>query len=934
MAVRFRLLGGVEADVGGVPVALGHAKQRGVLAVLLVEAGAPVTADALLERVWGDRLPARGRHVLHSYVSRLRAVLAVTERVRLVRRPGGYQLTADEQDVDLHRFGHLVARARAADDERAAALFDEALGLWRGEPLPDLDTPWAEALRASLAAQRLAAELDRADLALRRGRHAELLPDLAERARRHPLDERVAAQLVLALYRSGRQADALEHYRRVRARLVEELGADPGPRLRDLHQRVLAADPDLAADGPGAASASAAAPVPRQLPAVPRSFTGRAAELAALTASLDEAPSGTVVISAIGGSGGIGKTWLALAWAHRHRDRFPDGQLFVDLRGFSPDGEPVAAETAVRGFLDTLGVEPDRVPGDPGARAALFRSLIAGRRVLIVLDNAATADQVVPLLPGDGSAAVLVTSRNRLTELITRHGAHPLRVDVLPDAEARQVLVDRLGARRVEAEPDAVRRLLACCGGLPLALGVVAARATVHPDFPLSALADELHDTATRLAALDDGNPATSLPEVLSWSVDALGERPARVLALLGLAPGPDTGLRAAADLAGLDVAATRSALRALEDLHLVQQRAPGRYGMHDLVKLFAADRAHRTLPEADRDAALRRLVGFLLRTAFAAERVLDPHREPIRLADFPDCHPLSPPDQDAALDWFATEHRTLLAVQQFAAGRGWHDPVWQLAWSLDTFLYRRGHLQDAVVVWRAGVAAAERQGDPRALLLAHRLLGDAAAFAGLPDEAMRHLVRALELAERTDDRTTQAHTHYTLTRAWEQRGEDRRALDHALRALRLYRDLGRPEWECAALSAAGWLYARVGDHDQARAHCRAALELGDRRPDPTLAAAVMDTLGYSAHRTGDHAEALEHYREALELYREHGNTYNQADTLDRLGLVHRALGRPDSAREVWRQALDLYRAQDRADEALRVRDQLDALDGEGRGTT
>ncbi|MGW7084437.1 BTAD domain-containing putative transcriptional regulator [Streptomyces sp. NPDC054871] len=929
MTAQFTVLGDIAVRVDGRPLDIGHMRQRSVLAALLVDANRTVSVDQLADRIWADRLPQRYRSTLYSYLSRLRQALILAEGAgaRIGKEPGGYQLTVDASAVDLHRFRDLVAQARAAEgDERAVALFDEALGLWQAEPFAALDTPWFSALRETLVRERLAVDLDRYDLVLRQGRHGELLAELTAGADAHPMDERLAGQLMLALYRSGRAADALGHYRRTRERLAAELGVDPGAPLRELHQRILTADPSL--DPPHSPPVAASPlPVPRQLPAPPGVFTGRGKELDQLTEALaasagtGDGPCGTVVISAIGGIGGIGKTWLALRWAHENAHRFPDGQLYVNLRGFDPAEPPIPTAGVVRAFLDALHVDPDSIPANPDAQTALYRSLVAGRRMLILLDDARDADQVRPLLPGSPSCTVLITSRSRLAALVATHGAQLVPLDVLGRDEAHHLLVSHLGVPRVAAEPDAVSVLMDHCAGLPLALGIVAARAATHPDFPLAVLAAELNDAADRLDALDIGDLTASLRAAFAASHRVLTPQAATLFVLLGLAPGPDISLAAAASLAALPPARARALLTELESAHLVRQDRPGRYRMHDLVRLYAAELAHETGQDAA--AALTRLVDFHVHTAYAANRLLDGPNTPFdaRLdPPVPGCRPLTPADTTAALRWFDEEHACLLAVQSLALATGRHPQVWQLAWSLISYHQGGYHLTEYLTVWRAALTATERQGataTPRAL--AHWRYGHARSLTGDHREALDQLGLALTLAERTEDTAGQAHICRTLGRVWEQYGDDERALEHALRALDLYLRLDNPVWQANQLNAVGWMHAQLGRYPQARTHCEQALRLYNEHGRPADAASVLDSLGYIAHHTGRHAQALEYYQQALALFREYVDFSNEADTLANLAETHHAMDSPALAREAWEQALTLYRGQNRTAEAEQV---------------
>ncbi|PRY44534.1 AfsR/SARP family transcriptional regulator [Umezawaea tangerina] len=912
--MELRLLGDVGVWRDGRAVDAGPARQRCVLAALLVDAGRVVSTDVLVDRVWGGRPPQRSRETLGSYASRLRRVLA-DSGATVRRQAGGYVLRVPPDAVDLHRFRDLCARARAADDQRAAGLLTEALALWRGEALTGVGGEWAEIERDRLRHERWGAEHDLTDVLLRLGHGEDLVADLSARVAHRPLDERVAGQYLLALHRAGRTADALAHYREVRRRLVDELGTDPGAALQDLHHRILAADPELGT----ATTTSAPSVVPRQLPAAPGPFVGRRAELDRLDTALRDAgsPAGSVAVSAIAGVGGVGKTWLALHWAHRNVDRFPDGQLFVDLHGFGPDGEPMDPAVAVRGFLDALGVKPDRVPADPHARVALFRSLVAGRRMLVVLDNAVDSAHVAPLLPGTPTCVAVVTSRARQTGLVTGHGAQHVPLDVLTDTEARALLVGRLGACRVEAEPAAVAELVGLCRGFPLVLAVIAGRAQTRSGAPLAALADELRELGVE--ALDDRDPAASLPAVLSWSLRDLSAEQRAVFGLLGAAPGPDIGLPAAVALTGLSPARTRRALRALEEASLLDRTDDDRSAMHDLVRGCAAG----TAPDDRQHEAVRRVVDFYLHTAHAADHLLEPHRQPVRLEEAPGVvpHPLT--DVPAALAWLEREHPNLLAAQHTAVANGWHATAWNLAWSLNTFHLLRGHLHSALTAWRAALAAAEHLPDATTRTRARRFLGYVCSLLGRHDDATAHLDRALALAREHRDLAEQAHTHRQHALVGELRDDLRGALEHAGHALDLYRALDLPVWEASALNMVGWFTAHLGDHDTARAHCLAALDLHRRHDDPGGEAHTQDSLGWIDHRTGRHREAIGHYRRALALFHHQGNTYEAADTLDRLGHLHTALDQDDRAREAWQEALGLYRDQGRDRQVDRVLRQL-----------
>ncbi|MFF4803432.1 BTAD domain-containing putative transcriptional regulator [Streptomyces sp. NPDC001351] len=926
--MEFRLLGPVEVRHGGDVLALGGPRQRAVLAVLALRANEVVTVRALVEAVW-ETAPASADTNIRTYVAALRRLLREGGE-RLVTRPAGYLFAAAPDEVDVLAFEELARRGDRALSERdfvgAAEFFERALELWRGEPLEDLQLgsgPMMDIVR--LRERRLAVAERHAWALVGAGRHADAVAEVRPLLARHPLRDGLWEALISALFQAGHHAEALDAYERMRTVLAEELGSDPSPALRRLHQRILTVDP--AVSGPH--STGVPDPIPRQLPAPPPSFTGRTTELATLTGVLDKAAAGgTVVISALAGAGGIGKTWLALHWAQQHLDRFPDGQLFIDLRGFAPDADPLAPGAALKAFLQGLGVAPGLLPADADALVGLYRSHVADKRMLIVLDNAHDLEQVAPLLPGSPTCAVLVTSRDRLTGLVTAHGAHLLPVDVLPESEARELLARRLGAERLAAEPEAVDDLLTHCGGYPLALAIIAGRAAAHPGFPLRALADELRDGTARLAALDEGDPTADLSSVLSWSYTALPTAEAEMFALLGSAPGTELGVPAVAALAAVPDAKARTVLRALERASLVQQSVPGRWRMHDLVHLYAGERADQDLSPHTREAALDRLLGFYLHTAENAERLINPDTQPLRLGPpGPGVEPLTFDDEGSALAWFDTEHTNLLTALRLAVARGWHRSVWQFALALDAYHVRRGHLHDDLAAWQAALNAADHLDDPESRALAHRHLGVAHADLARHNEALEHFREALALAEQADDLAGQARTHHTLAWAWGRRGEYRPAREHATRALHMFQALGNPVRAARTLNQVGWYSTRLGEHTEARGACEAALEAHRRHHDREGEAHTLDSLGHIAHHTGRLPEALEYYRQALALYRELGHTYSEADTLDRLGHTHLTAGRADSARVTWQKALDLYHAQHRTEQADQVRHQLSTLD-------
>ncbi|NUS81709.1 MAG: hypothetical protein HOY75_02885 [Streptomyces sp.] len=631
-SVRFAVLGPIRAWRAGAELDLGRPQQRVLLGLLLARAGRPVGLSEIVDALWGEDPPGSAVNVVRRHIGILRRTLEPGLPLRapghwLLREAAGYRIAVDADSLDLLRFRRLRERAGEAADRspgRAVTLLTEALALWKGPAGADVSVEIrARAFLDVLDRERLAAVKELADAALRAGMTAPVLDELRKAALANPLDEPLLARLVLALAATGQRAEALETHRAAVARLADELGLTPGRELSDAHAAVLRESRPAARPAAGSAARSGAAlggesadggpplpraaysePRPAQLPQDLPAFSGRRTQLAKLSALLPEAgrPLDTAVISVIGGMAGVGKTTLAVHWAHQVADRFPDGQFYVDLRGFEPTGTALDPGEAVRDFLCALGVPRHRVPHGLDAQTALYRSLLAGRRFLVLLDNALDTEQVRPLLPGAPGCLVIVTSRDTLTGLVADHGAHPLSLCWLDAEEGREFLAARLGAARVAAEPQAAAEIVELCAGLPLALSCVAARLAAHPGFRLSALAAELRDAHDRLDAIARGSAEVST--VFSWSYRALSAAAARLFRLLAGHPGPDLSASEVAELAALDGLAghagldTQESARLLAELvraHLVAEPSPGRYSVHDLLRSYAAGLGENT---------------------------------------------------------------------------------------------------------------------------------------------------------------------------------------------------------------------------------------------------------------------------------------------------------------------------------------------------
>jgi DNA-binding SARP family transcriptional activator/tetratricopeptide (TPR) repeat protein len=909
MGTEFFLLGPLSVRTDGMPVPILAAKRRALLAALLLRANHVVPVDDLAEVLWGQDPPSAAKSGVQNYVMRLRQGLGAAGS-RITTEPRGYLIRVEAGELDLDRFEGLLRDARAAAREGkwldAADQATAALALWRGEPLADVGSDLLPAREgARLSELRLQALETRIEAELQLGRAGEVIGELRQLVAEHPLRERLHGLLMLALCRDGRQAEALATYQHTRNVLIDELGTEPGPDLQQLHQQILTADPAVLVTAARTAPPATASPVPRQLPAAVTGFTGRAAELATLTDMLGEAgTAGTVVISAIGGTAGVGKTALALYWAHQVAGRFPDGQLYVSLRGYDP-GTAVTATEAIRGFLGALGVPPERIPPDPQAQAGLYRSLLSDRRMLIVLDNAVDERQVRPLVPASAGSLVIVTSRRQLAGLAAADGARLLSLDVLSHGEAVQMLSARLGGDRAAAEPEAVDRIAGLCACLPLALAVAAARAASRPGFPLAVLAAELAESSGRLDALDGGDPATSVRAVFSWSYHQLGGAAALLFRLLGLHPAPDISVVAAASLTGCPEPQARRLLDDLARAHLIVEHVPGRYAIHDLLRAYAADQASALDSEDDRDAAIGRVLDHYLHTAARANLLLDPASDRVALAPLrPRTTAVQPVDYREAMAWFEAEHQVLFASVALADNGKFGSHAWQLPWAMTSFLRNRGHWPDWAAIQRTALAAATRLDDTAGQALSGRLLALACTYLGDEDEARSQFASSLALYQRVGDRLGEAKVHHGLGVLADRQGRPVDGLGHAEQALRLYQALGDKASEAVVLNNVGWCHGLLGDYQQARAFCQRSLNLCAVTGDLWLEGNAWDSLGYAEYKLGNLAEAVHCYERALSLSEEVGNRFYESEALTHLGDTRHAAGDLARARLAWQRAL------------------------------
>ncbi|KUL54773.1 regulator [Streptomyces sp. NRRL F-4489] len=908
--LRFTVLGPVRAWRGETPLAAGSPQQRALLAALLLRGGRTATAPELVDALWGDEPPHAALAALRTYASRLRKALG-PDAEALVSESGGYALRpvdgrppALDHDT-AEQYAAEAEKAKAAGERgRARKLLDAALDLWDGEPLAGVPGPYAETQRTRLQEWRLSLTETRLELDLEAGCHAEAVSELTALTAAHPLRERLRELLMLALYRSGRQAEALAVYADTRRLLADELGVDPCASLSELHQRILRADAELdappAEDGPDAAGTTFVRP--RQLPATVADFTGRAAFVKELSDQLATAGGSVMAVSAVAGIGGVGKTTLAVHVAHAAREHFPDGQLYVDLQGAGRN--PAEPEAVLGAFLRALGTADSAIPDGLEERAAFFRSTLAGRRVLALLDNARDAAQVRPLLPGTEGCAALITSRSRMIDLA---GAHLVDLDVMSPEEALRLFTRIVGEERVTSERQAAMAVVGACGFLPLAIRIAASRLAARRTWTVSTLASKLADERRRLDELRAGDLAVTATFELGYK--QLEPAQARAFRLLGLADGPDISLAAAAALLDLGADDAEDLLESLVDTSLLESAAPGRYRYHDLVRLYARACAERDEhPPSERDAALSRLLDFYLVTAsrmYALERPGDRLIAHMERADHPG---LEFADRASALEWLFSEAGCLLACARQSTAPA------VLRRAADLLLLTKDLAEsgaDALQYEQANttlLAAAREAGDAHAEARVHTALAYVRTLSGRLDDADENAKSAMLLGLAAGDpfSSSYAPNDRGIIANAQRRHKDAEA--YLQQALTAFRDDGNRQSEASALCNLSRVHLDTGRVESAISLAAEGIaiyrELGAKR----RLGNGMYALALAYTQAGRLAEAAEQLAAALGIFRDSRQRFWEAMTIFRLAEVDLAAGRPADAANRAEQALTALR--------------------------
>jgi DNA-binding SARP family transcriptional activator/tetratricopeptide (TPR) repeat protein len=911
------LLGPFEVTEDGRRIELTAGRLRSMLAALAIAAGRPVTVGRLAAAMWDADPPEDVRRTVRTYVTRLRAAVGAE---LIGTEPQGYALRVEPGQVDALMFLRLTDQVqRLQDRAQQRAALCEALGLWRGSPFEGVSSRWlAQTSAPQLVERYLAAVERRMDLDIGEQRLAGLVAELTELIARFPLRESLWVRLLVVLEHGGRPAEALSRYEQVRVRLAEELGADPGPQLQRVYSDLLAGRrPQVDAGGPEPGGPGRPARnVPEQLPADLDTFVGRARQLAALDALLPAAGAGApggLPVGIVHGPAGAGKTALAVHWAQRVKERFPDGQLYLNLRGYAPGGSALTAVEAVRCLLDALQVPAQQIPADLPGQAGLYRSRLSGTRTLILLDNARDADQVRLLLPGAAGCLVVVTSRNQLTGLVAAECARPVPLDLLPAQEAEHLLARRLGQPRVAAEPDAVAEIIEYSSGLPLALAIVAARAATNPTFPLSALAAELRDTHGRLDAFAAADAATDLRAVFTWSYRTLSPAAARLFRLLALHTGPDITAAAAGFLAGTPPREARLLLDELAVTNLVGEHKPGRYVLHDLLRAYAAELVAEQHDTGERARSITRVLGFYLATTWRTVPLLSPGDcQRLRRADGRwRAGGLELADEAAALRWLDIEHDTLLAaVRQAVDTPGVPERIAvQLAHALFAYFSVRPRWDDWARVNEIAVDAADRFGDRPAFAQATYDLGFVCWLRGRFAEAGARYGESLAIFRELADQGGEAACLAGLGDVYRVQGCAEQATARYEESLAICRRLGDLRGQTMSLGSLGLLYQGQGRSAEAQDCLRESLAIRDQLGDRRGKATSLSNLGAFYQREGRYEEALTCYQQSLATRREQGDRHGEATSLAGVGAVYREIRRLDRALSCQRESVAIFRS-------------------------
>jgi DNA-binding SARP family transcriptional activator len=926
--MKFRLLGPLEVWVGDDWKGIGAPKWRSVLAALLINAGQIVSADVLIDEVWGDAPPARAANLISIYVLRLRRLLGDADGSMLVTRAPGYQLRVAAADTDALLFEAMVREGRklfgSGDAQGAAQQLTEALALWQGRPLADVrPTSLVEAETERLTELHLGAIELRIIAELASGGHDQAVSEIRRLLADHPLREGLWLQLMRALDGAGRHAEALEVYGQARTAISAQLGVDPGAELRQLHAELLAKDQtDLTGTisvgavetrprKPAAGGVPPVTQTPAQLPADVTDFTGRDEQVKRLCDLLVGAgatgATGAVRVAVVAGAGGLGKTSLAVHAAHRIRRKFPDGQLYVDLLGAT--STPLAPADVLARFLRDLGVDGRQIPVEEDERAGRYRTALAGRRVLVVLDNARDAAQVRPLLPGAASSAVLVTTRSRMPDLAS---TRLVDLDVLDDAEALTLFNRAVGDDRASAEPEATAELLEACAGLPLAIRICAARLATRSGWSIQAMASRLRDEHRRLDELSVGDLAVRASFQVSFAsllttAGPDGIAPADAFRLLGLWQGASISPVAAAALFGTPEYLAENALETLVDVHLLETSGSDRYKFHDLLRVYASERAAADLSGTDREAAIGRLLGWYLRTADAAAEVILPHRYQVPLEAGDAGHPaLSFAATDDALAWYDSERVNVVAATRQAAAVGRHDIAWRLPAPLISMFNRRGNWADCIATHRIALASARQAGNRQGEAWVLNNLGQALGFTHM-NEGIELLERSLEIRREIGDRLGEAQAANNLSDAYVVLGRTDAALDLFRRALDLNREVGYRYGEGIVLNNLGEASLELDRPHEAIDYLQQARRVFAEIKSPHGGGYALHNLGRAHLDLGQDAEALDCLQQAVVIHTSVGDRHRQAFTLRYLGVAQERCGRVAEANGSWALAAAIF---------------------------